>query len=121
MFQFIRLGVGRADVGKKAKTNATHRYTTAMPSIQIPTLPSENREGRRRSPRQRLTNIHDVLTIYEDIRAHVPNDVMELKATVLPMLTRDKPMAIQSDTMTLLTGISQPGRTYDKNGPKGTP
>ena len=121
MFQFIRSGVGFGNVGKKANVNATHKYTTDTPLIQIPARPSENLHGRRGSPFHLLTNIHEMLMMYDERRAHVPKDATELKATVLPMLIRDSPIAMAKDTRTLFRGMSQPGRTRDKKALKGTP
>ena len=120
MFQFIRSGVGRGKVGKNENVSAMHRYTIETPLIQIPTRPRENLHGRSGSPFHLLMNMHEILMMYEDSSAHVPNDATELKAMEEPMLMSESPMAMTNETMTLFSGMSQPGRTRDKNALKGT-
>lgn len=110
-FQFIKSGVGCGTVGKNAKVIAMHSHKTAMPLTQMPNLPSENFEGRRTSFRHRLTNMHEMLIAYDDNMAQVPIEATVLKATVLPILIRDRPTVMPNETRTLFKGISQPGRT----------
>lgn len=59
--------------------------------------------------------------MYDERRAQVPSDAIELNATVLPMLIIARPMETMKETMTEFSGMSQPGCTRDRNPPKGTP
>jgi len=43
----------------------------------------------------------------------VPREARALNAVVEPMLTRERRMVMQNDTMTELRGMSQPGCTWD--------
>jgi hypothetical protein len=121
MFQFMTLGAGLGKVGKKANKKTMHKYATEIPLIQMPALPRLNLQGSSCSPFHRLINMQEMEMMYEDNKAQVPRDAIELKATVLPMLIIERPIEKQKETMTELRGMSQPGWTRDKNGPKGTP
>ena len=49
--------------------------------------------------------------MYEIVSVPVPNDVIELKAAVEPMLTRLIQAAKVNETRMAFTGTSRPGRT----------
>lgn len=111
MFQFIAAGAGCGVVGKKVITNASMRNKTENMFKGSPKRPRENLEGSSTSPRRRFNVIQEIETIYEEIRAPVPSDVMMLKATVDPMLINERSTAMAYEIRTELRGISQPGRT----------
>jgi hypothetical protein len=119
--QFINSGVGDGNVGKKANNNATQRYRTDTPLIQIPAFPKLKWQGSKVSFFHRFRNIQEMEMMYEENNAQVPSEAILLKATVLPILIKDKRIETTKDTRTELSGISQPGRTRERKEPNGTP
>jgi hypothetical protein len=121
MFQFMSSGGGCGAMGKNANKTAMHKYMIATPLIHMPALPRSNRDGSNGSLCHRLRNTHAMDMVYEESREQTPSDAMELKATGDPMLIIASAMEMVNDTRTELTGMSRPGRTYDRKALPGTP
>lgn len=56
--------------------------------------------------------MHPIARMYEDIRPTPDSEVIMAKAVVDPMMIRERRMVKTSVTITALSGISQPGCTF---------
>lgn len=79
--------------------------------IAKPYLPRLKCDFRSGSLRHLFCKRQDMDTMYEDSNAHSASEEMLLKATVEPVLISARRHDTANDTMTALTGTSQPGRT----------
>lgn len=65
--------------------------------------------------------MQEIETMYDAMSAPVPREVMMFSATPEPRLINDSSIARMYETMMLLSGMSQPGRTCPRNPENGNP
>jgi hypothetical protein len=111
-FQFIVEGVTLAEIGKKQNTQIQHKKSRAIVLMKGPARPRLHRRGGKGGPLKRRIMTQPIETMYVEIRALVPIDVMAWKATVLPMLIRDNKLVMRNEMRTAFSGMFQPGRIW---------
>ena len=111
MFQFISARLGAVLSGKKDIVKTMMRYRIEKSLMGPPYLPRLQRAGGSFCPCHRLMRTQVMETMYEEMRAAVPREAMALKATLEPMLIKERRTVMKKDIITEFRGISQPGRT----------
>jgi hypothetical protein len=106
--QFISCGDGCGAVGKKQRIKTMTRNKIEKMLIANPYRPRLKRPESSGSPRHRFNATQDMDTMYDEIRAQRPRDVIWLYATVEPMFMRDNKVDMISVRMMALRGMSQP-------------
>ena len=77
-----------------------------------PSFPRLQRAGGSFMPRHLLMRTQVMEMMYEEIRDAVPREAMALKATVEPMLIRERRIVMRKEINTAFNGMSHPGRTW---------
>ena len=72
-------------------------------------LPMDQRSGGRGSPRHCFHRTHEVEIMYEVKREATPSEMIALKATSEPMLTRERRMTMAKLIRTEFSGINHLG------------
>lgn len=98
-------------MGKKQRTNADIRKTSAARYTGRPHFPRLNFDGSKGLLVHRLQIIQPMETIYDVKYALVASDVIELKAVTEPMLMRDRREVVMNVTKMELNGRFQVGET----------
>jgi hypothetical protein len=112
--QFIASSFGCEDPGKKHITHTISRNATENRFTAKPYLPRLKRRLSNGSFLHRFTQTQDIDTIYDEMRALTPSEVMLLYAVRLPMLMRDSRVDTINVNTIDLSGMSQPGGTYTR-------